>query len=129
MIVILDCMTNINMTTSYTYVRRKNNYLFRYPSQISKIAQIPNNYAYLSTAKKIAYAIKNYPSRKSFYFDDWEDLRWVVMQLINELGHDNCIKGKIGWNEFIIKYKDEEFNITRSFSSDLAWKSYDISKN
>lgn len=116
------------MTTSYTYVPRKNNNIFRYPTQISKISAIPNNYIYLSTAKKIAYAIKKYPSRKSFYFDEWEDLRWVVMELMKELGYEHCEKGMISWNEFTIKYKGEKFNVCRNYASDLVWKSYDISK-
>jgi len=117
------------MASSYTYVRPKNNYLFRYPTQISTLCPIPNNYVYLSTAKKIAYAIKNYPSRKSFYFDEWEDMRWIVAELMKELGFDDCVKGTVNWNEFTITYKNEKFTVSRNFASDLVWKSYDISKN
>ena len=116
------------MTTSYTYVSRKNNNLFQYPTGISKIRPFEDVYTFLSDAKKIAYAIKNYPARKSFYFDEWNDLNIIIKQLIKELGQENCSKSNIYFNEFTIIYKNEKFEVSRNFSSDLHWKTYDITK-
>lgn len=115
--------------TTYTYPRRNNSY-FRYPAKvITNTSNIsPNSYIYYSTAKKIAYAIKNYPARRSFYFNDWEALKSVALMLAKELGDDSCTIDKVEWNEFNITYEGNTFNILRKTSSDLVWNTYEITK-
>jgi hypothetical protein len=115
--------------TTYTYPRRNNSY-FRYPAKvITNTSNIsPNSYMYYSTAKKIAYAIKNYPARRSFYFNDWEALKTVALMLVKELGDDSCTIDKVEWNEFNITYEGNTFNILRKTSSDLVWNTYEITK-
>jgi hypothetical protein len=56
-------------------------------------------------------------------------MRWIVAELMKELGFDDCEKGTVNRNEFTITYKNEKFTVSRNFASDLVWKSYDISKN
>ena len=77
--------------------------------------------------QKIVYAIKNYPNRRSFYFSEWDNIKSISKNVIQELGDDSTISN-IHWNEFSIKYNGDTYEITRKFSSDLAWKSYEITK-
>lgn len=120
-------MTSQSSTYSYTYVHQKRHSIFKYPH---KITQYPpyDPYFELNNAKKIVYAIKNYPARKSFYFSDWDDLKVVAHQVIWELQEDSTIVGKIGWNDFSIKFRDQVFEINRKLSSDLSWKTFEILK-
>lgn len=106
------------MYSSYTYIKHKE--ITNKTSNLSK-------YPYLSTAKKIAYAIKKYPSHNYFCFDNWEDLNLVVFHLISELREGEII-GKIGWNEFTINYKNNNYKISRGFSNDLQMKFYEIER-
>ncbi len=114
--------------TTYTYPRRNNSY-FRYPEKITITDIISSNYIYYSTIKKIAYAIKNYPARRSLYFNDLEPIKKVASKLVNELDSDKTtIIGKIEWNEFNITYQGNTFNILRKTSSDFVWNIYEITK-
>jgi len=116
------------MTTTYTYVNRRNSNYFRYTfNPDNGIKGISDNYIGLSVPQKIVYAIKNYPNRRSFYFSEWDNIKLISKNVIQELGDDSTIIS-IHWNEFSIKYNDNTYEITRKFSSDLAWKSYEITK-
>jgi len=120
-------MTSQSSIYSYTYVHQKRNTIFRYPH---KIIQYPPHDPYLdlNSAKKIVYAIKNYPARRSFYFSDWDNLKVIAHQVIWELQEDSSIEGNIGWNDFTVKFKGELYEINRKLSGDLSWKTFEISK-
>jgi len=113
--------------STYTYVHKKKNPLFRYSLKIKEYP-IDNNYRYLNTVNKIVYAIKNYPERKSFYFDTFEDIKVIANKVVHDLGNEAILDDKIYWNEFAIKYKGEYYEISRCVSSNLYWKTFEIKK-
>lgn len=116
------------MTNTYTYVSRRNSNYFRYTLNTANFNKFMfDNYTSLSIPQKIVFSIKNYPNRRSFYFNEWNNIKSIGKKVIEELGNDSKIIN-IYWNEFSIKYNNDIYEITRNFSSDLVWNSYEITK-
>lgn len=114
--------------SSYTYVHKRKNGMFKYPLEIKQTI-LNDSYYFFSIPRKLSYAIQNYPARKSFYFEDWDDIKIIANQVIRELNDESAsINGKIYWNEFSINYKGDIYEISRKMSQDLYWKTYEINK-
>jgi len=117
------------MSLTYTYVHNRNNKYFKYNYNTQNAMKIINdNFINLLTAHKIAYAIKNYPARKSFYFTNLENMENIAKDLIKELGKDNCEKITVYFNDIFITYLGNKFEITRNYSNIHQWNSYEIIK-
>ena len=87
--------------------------MFKYLLEVKQTI-LNDSYYFFSIPRKISYVILNYPARKSFYFEDWDDIKIITNQVIRECKDESAtINGRNYWNEFSINYKSDIYEISR----------------